>query len=484
MKMIDLFAGIGVASLAAEKVWGKVEHEMVEIDPYCRTILKKHFPKAKIHNDIREYHYTGEPVDLVWGSPPCQAASSAGKRKGTDDSRWLWPDTFRVIKETQPKYWVLENVRGLLSLESGVVFDSLLAEMEKLGYEVGVYIVPACAVNAPHRRDRVWIIGRKNAADTKCERLQKFEQQNNTKDRKETETRMDDRLERQNCIIANTQGVGRKWAEPKGSRSGEPEKEAGNGNCATPNVANTKGCRHGGCAGKQCSDGRQGILSREQTGCAVGCESERCGCNATDSDSYGLQIKRPELEAGRDRSDSQTLTNSESPRLERGKYEKYNDSEPYGISADTTGNRRIRGGEGAEIEEGLQPRPEPVRKLESGLERPDSHASHSDYKGLERMQEAENFEGGRKITEQRSGIESFGWNGANPDWNLDWREVAFRTCVRGMANGTSKRFHRLTDGTGISGSRLRKERLKALGNSLVLQNVIKIFEAIKYAELQ
>ncbi|MFH2105560.1 MAG: DNA cytosine methyltransferase, partial [Parcubacteria group bacterium] len=115
MKILDLFAGIGVASLAADMVWGDVEHEFVEINPYSQTILHKHWPRAKIHGDITTYHYDGEPVDLVWGSPPCQAASSAGKRKGTEDKRWLWPDTFRVIREARPKYWILENVRGLLS---------------------------------------------------------------------------------------------------------------------------------------------------------------------------------------------------------------------------------------------------------------------------------------------------------------------------------------------------------------------------------
>lgn len=119
--MIDLFAGIGVASLAADIVWGKgnVEHEFVEWNPYGQTILKKHFPNAKIHGDIKSYKYSGEPVDLVWGSPPCQAASSAGKRKGKSDDRWLWPETFGVIAEAKPRWWCLENVQGLLSLEGG-----------------------------------------------------------------------------------------------------------------------------------------------------------------------------------------------------------------------------------------------------------------------------------------------------------------------------------------------------------------------------
>ena len=95
---------------------------------------------------------------ILTAGVPCQPASCAGKRKGREDDRWLWPETFRIISETQPRFVILENVRGILTLESGMVFQSLLSEMESLNYEARVYIIPACAVNAPHRRDRVWIV--------------------------------------------------------------------------------------------------------------------------------------------------------------------------------------------------------------------------------------------------------------------------------------------------------------------------------------
>lgn len=158
MRMIDLFAGIGVASLAAETVFPGIEHEFVEINPFSQTILQKHFPDAPISPDIREYHPTGT-VDIVWGSPPCQAASAAGKRKGTADSRWLWGDYFRVIGEAKPKWTIAENVYGLLSLENGLAFEDLCRGLENLGYSVRTYIIPALAVGACHRRDRVWIVG-------------------------------------------------------------------------------------------------------------------------------------------------------------------------------------------------------------------------------------------------------------------------------------------------------------------------------------
>ena len=97
-------------------------------------------------------------IDLLTAGVPCQPASQAGKRRGTKDDRWLWPECFRIIRETMPTWCVLENVRGILSLEGGLVFESLLVEMESYGYEVQAFIIPAVAVNAPHRRDRVWFV--------------------------------------------------------------------------------------------------------------------------------------------------------------------------------------------------------------------------------------------------------------------------------------------------------------------------------------
>lgn len=92
------------------------------------------------------------------GGVPCQPASNAGIRKGEDDSRWLWPHAFRVVDETAPRWCVFENVGGLLTLSGGLVFERLCSDLEGKGYEVQSFVVPACAVGACHRRNRVWII--------------------------------------------------------------------------------------------------------------------------------------------------------------------------------------------------------------------------------------------------------------------------------------------------------------------------------------
>lgn len=175
MLHLDLFSGIGGFAYAIDQVWEKVEHIFFETDPFCRAVLIKHWSRSVINGDIKEFIANAERVrklqpqgsqqnergrscDLLTAGVPCQPASCAGQRRGSEDERWLWPETFEIIRITKPTWVVLENVRGLITLGRGMVFDSLLFEMESIGYEVQPFIIPACAVNAPHRRDRVWII--------------------------------------------------------------------------------------------------------------------------------------------------------------------------------------------------------------------------------------------------------------------------------------------------------------------------------------
>lgn len=206
MKMLDLFSGIGGFSLAAS--WtGCIETvAFCEIDPFCQKVLKKHWPDVPIISDIREVtveriqgiiadtgsarrsgnvtneidrfyrHNWGNTtkilqgnnqIDILVGGFPCQPFSLAGKRKGTADDRHLWPEMLRIISEVKPTWVIAENVYGLLSQQEGVVFENCCLDLENQGYEVQPFIIPACAINAPHRRDRVWIVAyRKDASDT------------------------------------------------------------------------------------------------------------------------------------------------------------------------------------------------------------------------------------------------------------------------------------------------------------------------------
>ena len=191
MRHLDLFSGIGGFALAASWVWP--DHEVVafvEIDPFCQKVLEKHWPGVKIHGDIRSFADTdkqrreegkrghalhahrsnngnGKSIDLLTGGFPCQPFSHAGKRKGREDERHLWPEMLRVIRNVRPRWVVAENVSGLLSQEGGVVFEQVLADLEAEGYEVQPVVIPACGVNAPHRRDRVWIVAHRNGTGSR-----------------------------------------------------------------------------------------------------------------------------------------------------------------------------------------------------------------------------------------------------------------------------------------------------------------------------
>lgn len=159
VRVLSLFSGIGGFEIACE--WAGMEIVgQVEIDPFCQKVLAKHWPHVKRMADIKDVK--GDEfgtVDLICAGVPCQPASVAGKRRGTKDDRWLWSETLRIVKAVRPRWCVFENPLGILSLQGGVPFDNVLSEMESEGYEVGAFIIPACAVGAPHRRERVFIVG-------------------------------------------------------------------------------------------------------------------------------------------------------------------------------------------------------------------------------------------------------------------------------------------------------------------------------------
>jgi len=193
-RMLDLFSGIGGFSLAAQWVWGD-ELEIVafcECDKFCQKVLQKHWPGVPIIQDVRDVKTElmafskgrksgeqteqegwkntcgrSEEIDLLTGGFPCQPFSVAGKRKGKEDDRFLWPEMFRVIKEIRPRWVVAENVAGIVRM----ALDDCLSDLEGEGYSTQAVIIPACAVNAPHRRDRVWIVAHNGCFGNESNRI-------------------------------------------------------------------------------------------------------------------------------------------------------------------------------------------------------------------------------------------------------------------------------------------------------------------------
>ena len=168
MKHGSLFSGIGGFDLAADWMgWENVFH--CEIAEFPRKILNYYWPKAESYEDIKKTDFTKwcGTVDIISGGFPCQPYSAAGKRLGKEDDRHLWPEMLRVIREVKPQWVVGENVRGLLNWNSGMVFHEVCSDLENIGYEVQAFIIPASGINAPHQRERLWIVA-KNALLNGC----------------------------------------------------------------------------------------------------------------------------------------------------------------------------------------------------------------------------------------------------------------------------------------------------------------------------
>ena len=168
---IGLFEGIGGFGIAAHWAGWKtyVSCEWME---FPQSVLKHYWPDAYHHGDIKTLTYEkinaelvsrfgsdwrNEPV-IITGGFPCQPYSMAGKRLGKEDERHLWPEMLRIIREVSPDWVVGENVLGIVNWNDGMVFDEVQADLEAAGYEVQPFVLPACAVNAPHRRDRTWFV--------------------------------------------------------------------------------------------------------------------------------------------------------------------------------------------------------------------------------------------------------------------------------------------------------------------------------------
>ena len=176
LRFASLFSGIGAPDLAAVKLgW---EHKFwCEIDPFCQQVLKYWFNNSEGYGDIRESDFSKwrGKIDVLHGSSPCQAVSISGKRRGDKDDRWLWGEMLRAICDIRPTWVTFENVANLKNmvssneksivengehyvLQEGMLYG-IIQDLENKGYEVQSYLIPACAVGAPHERKRIWLVG-------------------------------------------------------------------------------------------------------------------------------------------------------------------------------------------------------------------------------------------------------------------------------------------------------------------------------------
>lgn len=159
VRHLDLFSGIGGFALAAKWVGGIETVAFCERDEWAWSVLRKNFPGVPIHPDVKTLN--GDEygrIDLITGGYPCQPFSVAGKQRGKNDDRHLWPEVRRIVERARPRWLLCENVAGHIELG----LDEVLSELESIGYSGRATVIPACAVDARHRRDRVWIVANAN----------------------------------------------------------------------------------------------------------------------------------------------------------------------------------------------------------------------------------------------------------------------------------------------------------------------------------
>jgi DNA-cytosine methyltransferase len=188
LKLLDTFSGIGGFSYAAEKLVGGFETtQFIEIDPYCQKVLNKHWPNVPIHNDITTFTARPFQFDAVCGGFPCQDLSVAGKRAGiTKESRsGLFYELMRVIRMVRPKYVILENVAAILN--NGL--DIVLGELSEAGYDAEWAVISASSLGACHRRSRWWLVAYpNNDGSSSSEKSRSIEKTDGRSEKRKNET--------------------------------------------------------------------------------------------------------------------------------------------------------------------------------------------------------------------------------------------------------------------------------------------------------
>ena len=202
LKILDLFSGIGGFSLGLEATGGFETAAFCDIDPYCRSVLKKHWPNVPIFEDIRKLKGTDiGTVDIITGGYPCQPFSVAGKQKGVEDKRHLWQEYFRLIKECRPTWVIGENVSGHIKLG----LDSVIEDLESEGYATRTFSISASSIGANHKRERIWIVA--NSHNTRNRTPQYDCKQKQSKNKQEWKEHSQYKFSGQSKNVANAYGV-------------------------------------------------------------------------------------------------------------------------------------------------------------------------------------------------------------------------------------------------------------------------------------
>ena len=253
LKLLDLFSGIGGFSLGLESTGYFETIGFVEKDEFCQKVLKKNFNNIPIESEVRNVKGDRYKADIITGGFPCQPFSVAGKRRGTEDDRYLWDETIRVIRECKPRWFIGENVEGIINISEGKVLQQIQKDLEEEGFEVQCVVIPASGIGAWHQRKRVWIIG-------------------------------------YNLSNSNSRNV---EARRKGQRGvckeSKEQRSSSNATSFRKTLSNTNSFGHRRWGSKGCSDREWSFLPKEQEGREVGSKAQRCDDTTSNTNSKGSQ---------------------------------------------------------------------------------------------------------------------------------------------------------------------------------------------------
>ena len=280
LKLLDLFSGIGGFSLGLESTGYFETIAFVEKDKFCQQVLKKNFKDIPIESEVRDVKGERYAADIITGGFPCQPFSVAGKRRGTDDDRYLWDETIRIIRECKARWFIGENVEGIINIQDGMVLRQVQDDLEKEGFQVQCLVIPASGIGAWHQRKRVWIIA--------------YSKHNGSHRSKGNETIESSNQSKEWLFIRDDQDVSNTNTGFSVRENEEVQARGNTINDGSKDVPNTNSFGHRGWSSKGCTNERWSFLSREQEGREMGSETSRCDVDVSNTNEQRtkVQIKR------------------------------------------------------------------------------------------------------------------------------------------------------------------------------------------------
>jgi|LULU01.1.fsa_nt_gb DNA (cytosine-5)-methyltransferase 1 len=268
LRHFDVCSGIGGFSLGFR--WAALSEPVAfcEIDPYCQKVLAKNFPNIPIFNDVKELvndrpesTRTIPDHDILTSGYPCQPFSVAGQRRGEEDERNIWRFVFEIVKRKHPTWCVFENVYGHIAMG----LDQVLHDMESEGYSTQTFVVPACSLNAPHKRDRLWIVGNSEHDGSLASKIRRGNQETSrgtSQGQSQAEQSSGTSRRKDNGSLADTESEGLQGLDkhsPTISTKGDEITDIGTKSSGDKNVANSK------CMGRESRTSVREELAREES---------------------------------------------------------------------------------------------------------------------------------------------------------------------------------------------------------------------------